>query len=78
MTDLMADAWVVIADYFLREPEELRPDMRLVEDLGADSLEILEIAMSLNDRLGIELPERALGKVKTVGDLCTLASYQLT
>lgn len=67
----------VIADYFLCEPESLRPGLRLVEDLGADSLEILEIALSLNDRLGIDLPEAELGRIQTVGELCMLAQGQL-
>jgi acyl carrier protein len=45
-------------------------DSRLVEDLGADSLEILEITLALNDHFGIELPEAELTSVRTTGDLC--------
>jgi len=45
---------------------------RLVEDLGADSLEILEITHALNDLFGIELPEDELSSVRTAGDLCRL------
>lgn len=63
----------IIADYFLLDPKSLPAHLHLVDDLGADSLEILEITISLNERLGIEIPEHALANVRTVGQLCALA-----
>lgn len=67
----------IIADYFLRDAAGIKPGLRLVEDLGADSLEILEITLALNEQLGIELPEEQLGTVRTVDDLCRLVNEQL-
>ncbi|MDE1196464.1 MAG: phosphopantetheine-binding protein [Pseudomonas sp.] len=67
----------VIADYFLREPNELLPHLHLIDDLGADSLEILEITEALNERLGIDIPERQLAHIRTVGELCALAHSQI-
>ncbi len=38
-------------------------------DLGADSLDLVDLAMSVEDEFDIELPDEALEKIKTVGDL---------
>lgn len=65
---------VLIADYFLLDPTSVRLDSCLVGDLGADSLEILEITLALNDRFAIELPENELSSVRTVGDLCQMVA----
>lgn len=59
----------LIADYFLLDKAKVGLHSRLVEDLGADSLEILEITLTLNERFDIELPEEELAAVRTVGDL---------
>ena len=67
----------VIADYFLREPDELLPHLHLIDDLGADSLEILEITVALNERLDIDIPEQQLARIRTVGELCALAHSQI-
>ncbi len=63
---------LLIADYFLLSPSSVQLDSYLVEDLGADSLEILEITLALNDRFAIELPENQLSSARTVGDLCRM------
>jgi len=52
--------------------EQLTPDARLTEDLGADSLENVEIAMAVEDYFGISLPDDALERVNTVDDLYAL------
>ena len=67
-----AQTLTLIANYFLLEPRRVGIGCRLVEDLGADSLEILEITHALNDLFGIELPEDELSSVRTAGDLCRL------
>lgn len=40
-------------------------------DLGADSLDLVDLAMSVEDEFDIELPDEALEKIKTVGDLAS-------
>lgn len=65
-----AQILTLIAHYFLLNLQSVEMDSRLVEDLGADSLEILEITLALNDYFGIELPEAELSSVRTTGDLC--------
>ncbi len=48
---------------------QLTPDARLEEDLGADSLDIVEITMSVDERFNISVPDEVAEKVSTVGDL---------
>lgn len=64
----------LVANYFLLPASSVQLDSRLVDDLGADSLEILEITLALNDRFAIELPENELSSVRTVGDLCQMVA----
>jgi acyl carrier protein len=48
---------------------QLIPDARLQEDLGADSLTLVEIALALEDRFNLSIPDEEWEKVSTVGDL---------
>ena len=48
---------------------QLTPEARLEEDLGADSLTLVEITMALEDRFDLSIPDEESGKVLTVGDL---------
>lgn len=44
----------------------------VVKDLGADSLDIVEMMMALEDEYGVTLPENEMERVKTVGDIVSL------
>jgi acyl carrier protein len=48
---------------------DLRPDVSLTDDLAADSLDLVELALALEQRLGVTVPERLLAEVRTYGDL---------
>ena len=49
--------------------EEVGLDTRLVEDLEADSLELVELAMALQEELGITIEDEDMAKLKTVRDV---------
>ena len=49
--------------------EELTPDVSLTDDLAADSLDLLELALAIEHELGITIPERILEEVRTYGEL---------
>ncbi len=49
------------------DPSGITEDARLAEDLDADSLDLVEMVMALEDRYGIEIPEDELEGVATVG-----------
>lgn len=56
------------------ERSQLTHEARLEEDLGADSLEKVEIAMALDEQFHISLPDEAIERVSTVGDLFGMLS----
>ncbi len=49
--------------------EGIRPEQEIVKDLGADSLDVVELMMALEDEHGITLPEDEIEKIKTVQDI---------
>jgi acyl carrier protein len=48
---------------------QLAPDARIEQDLGADSLDIMEIVMSVEERFNLSIPDEMSERVLTVGDL---------
>ena len=48
--------------------EDITEDTRFVEDLNADSLDVVQIVMGIEDEFGIEIPEEASYQIKTVGE----------
>jgi acyl carrier protein len=75
--DTNVEVTQLIADYFRRDASQVPDHARLVEDLGADSLEILEITLGLNELFGIELPAEGVADVRTVGGFCRLVQQQV-
>ena len=61
---MLADALGVSAD-------KITPDARIIEDLGADSLDVVELLSRLEDEYGITIPEDDVENLKTVGDIVT-------
>ena len=47
---------------------EVVPEAKFIDDLGADSLDIVELVMALEDEYGIEIPDVDAEKIQTVGD----------
>ena len=48
--------------------EEVRDDASFIEDLGADSLDIVELIMDLEEEFGIEIPDEDAEQIRTVGE----------
>ncbi|MFI3251373.1 MAG: acyl carrier protein [Eubacteriales bacterium] len=59
----------VIVESMNCAPDEVTMEARLVEDLGADSLDAVELNMAIEDAFDVEIPDAALAELKTVGDL---------
>jgi acyl carrier protein len=58
----------IIAEQLGVEGEEVTPEAKFVEDLGADSLDIVELVMALEEEFGIEIPDEDAEKIVTVKD----------
>lgn len=52
--------------------ESISKDSEIVKDLGADSLDVVELLMTLEDQLGKTIPEDKVQSLKTVGDVVAL------
>ncbi|MFC3097897.1 acyl carrier protein [Alteraurantiacibacter palmitatis] len=50
------------------EDEKVTPDASFIDDLGADSLDIVELVMAFEEEFGVEIPDEAAEKINTVGD----------
>lgn len=57
---------MIIAEVLSLKPEDIRMDMSFVEDLGADSMEIFQIAMGIEEEFDIAIDEAAAAEMTTV------------
>ena len=58
----------IIAKELEVEVKQLAGEAKFIEDLGADSLDIVELVMALEEEFGIDIPDEDADKMKTVGD----------
>ena len=59
----------IIADQLGVKPSEVISGASFVEDLGADSLDTVELIMALEEKFEIEIPDEDTEKIKTVGEI---------
>ena len=59
----------VIIDQLNVDEEEITLDSSFIDDLGADSLDVVELIMALEEEFDIEIPDEDAEKVSTVGDV---------
>lgn len=70
--DMSADIFervkkVVVEELSVKE-EEVTPTASFTDDLGADSLDVVELVMAFEDEFGIDIPDEDVGNLKTVDD----------
>jgi len=58
----------IIADQLGVKKEEVTDNAKFVDDLGADSLDTVELVMALEEEFGVEIPDEDAEKLSTVGD----------
>ena len=51
------------------KPEQVTSEAKFIEDLGADSLDVVELVMALEEEFGHEIPDEEAEKLTTVGDV---------
>lgn len=60
----------ILAKQLRVEVEKIERSADIMEDLGADSLDIVEILMIVEEQFGMTIPEEEFPNLRTVGDLC--------
>lgn len=65
---MMGELREITADVLRLDPDEIDPDTEFVDDLDADSLDMIEIAMAVEDEYGIEIPDERLEDVEDLSD----------
>ncbi len=62
----------LIAEQLNKPVEEITADCEIVKDLGADSLDIVEMIMTLEEQFNVSVPEEEAIGIKTVGDIVAI------
>ncbi|MFL5384844.1 MAG: acyl carrier protein [Longimicrobiaceae bacterium] len=68
MADVEAKVKDIIINELGVEPEKVTPEASFVEDLGADSLDTVELVMAFEEEFGMEIPDEEAEKLQTVRD----------
>ncbi len=58
----------VVVEQLSVSPDEVKEDSKFADDLGADSLDVVELVMSLEEKFDIEIPDEDAEKIATVAD----------
>jgi len=59
----------IISKQLKAEPENITPDTNIMEDLGADSLDVVELLMAIEETFGVSVPDEDVTGLKTIGDI---------
>ena len=59
----------IIVEQLGVKPDQVTPEAKFIEDLGADSLDTVELVMALEEEFGIEVPDEEAEKLQSVGDV---------
>ncbi|CAH0346950.1 MULTISPECIES: acyl carrier protein [unclassified Bacillus (in: firmicutes)] len=68
MADVLERVTKIVVDRLGVEESEVKPEASFKEDLGADSLDVVELVMELEDEFGMEISDDDAEKIATVGD----------
>lgn len=60
---------VLICEQFGVEEDKVTMSSNMISDFGADSLDVIDLAMSIEDEFDIEVPDDEIKKIVTVGDI---------
>jgi acyl carrier protein len=59
----------IVADQLGVDRGEVTPDASILDDLGADSLDVVELVMAIEDEFDIEVPDEDVERMRTIGDM---------
>ena len=68
MSDVAERVKKIVVEHLGVEPEKVVDSANFIEDLGADSLDTVELVMAFEEEFGVEIPDDAAETILTVGD----------
>lgn len=66
---LIDEVKAVVVEQLSVNAEDVKESAKFVEDLGADSLDVVELVMALEEKFDVEIPDEDAEKILTVGDV---------
>jgi len=60
---------MILSNQFDVEEDSITPETNIADDLGADSLDVVDMLMSLEDEFDVEIPDEEIEKMRTVGEV---------
>ncbi|MEI8145214.1 MAG: acyl carrier protein [Alphaproteobacteria bacterium] len=71
MSDIADRVKKIVVEQLGVEGEKVKPEAAFIDDLGADSLDTVELVMAFEEEFGVEIPDDAAETILTVGDAVT-------
>lgn len=71
MSDIESKVKDIIVEQLGVSADQVKPEAKFIEDLGADSLDTVELVMAFEEEFGIEVPDEDAEKLQSVGDVIT-------
>ena len=68
MSDTLERVRKIVIDHLDADPEKVVEKASFIDDLGADSLDNVELVMAFEEEFGVEIPDDAAENIQTVGD----------
>ncbi|MEO1135395.1 MAG: acyl carrier protein [Pseudomonadota bacterium] len=68
MSDLAERVKKIVVEHLDADPAKVEPKASFIDDLGADSLDIVELVMAFEEEFDVEIPDDAAETIQTVGD----------
>ena len=77
LEEVQAKLKEIVMDRLNAEEDQIKPEASFVEDLGADSLDIVELIMGIEEEFDIEIPDEDAEKLTTVGEAMAYVKTKL-
>ena len=64
----------ILAEQLDADADAMTPDTKIADDLGADSLDLVDLLMSIEDEFGVEIPDEEVENLTTIGEVADYIS----